>query len=297
MPAQSPRLAVRTGQQVYVPVGRADDRLQPAVGDPDDRRRPAPVRPTAPATRSRSRAAAVSTRSPLVRRPARPARPRSRPAVGHPAPRCPTPYPTRPPQLVSRGPAGQAALLAGWAVIPTRCTRRVPCPVKGGTYRRRRNTVPVWTTPAARIAATCPARNARQVCSDRLGTGSMPASLEVCRAADGATSWPSPVTGMRRYPHTGCPAPSPEGSAAPGPRRHASAAGPAGRRSGGSWRSRPPGSSRAAPPGPPGLPGQPQRLHLALEYGNLVAHQRISASLALPPRGEHSQPDKQSTGR
>jgi hypothetical protein len=39
----------------------------------------------------------------------------------------------------------------GWAVIPARCTRRVPCSMKNSTCRRRRNTVSTWKKSAARM--------------------------------------------------------------------------------------------------------------------------------------------------
>ena len=39
----------------------------------------------------------------------------------------------------------------GLAVMPARCTRRVPCSMKNNTYKRRRKTVPAWKKPAARI--------------------------------------------------------------------------------------------------------------------------------------------------
>ena len=64
--------------------------------------------------------------------------------------------------------------------------RRVPCPVKNNTYRRRRNTVSTWKKPAARIALACPVRNARQVYPDRVGAGPVPASLRICHTVDGA---------------------------------------------------------------------------------------------------------------
>ena len=67
---------------------------------------------------------------------------------------------------------------AGWAVMPARCTRRVPCSMKNSTYRRRSNTVSTWKKSVARIVLACPARNARQVCPSRLGAESMPASLK-----------------------------------------------------------------------------------------------------------------------
>ena len=64
--------------------------------------------------------------------------------------------------------------------------RRVPCPVKNNTYRRRRNTVPGWKKSAARIVLACPVRNARQVYPDRVGAGPVPASLRICHTVDGA---------------------------------------------------------------------------------------------------------------
>jgi hypothetical protein len=39
---------------------------------------------------------------------------------------------------------------------------------------------------AARIVVAGAVRNAAQVCPDRLGAGSMPASLRICHTVDGA---------------------------------------------------------------------------------------------------------------
>jgi hypothetical protein len=63
----------------------------------------------------------------------------------------------------------------GCAVIPARCTRRVPCSMKNSTYRRRRNTVSTWKKSVARIVLAWASRNARQDCPDRLGAGPSPA--------------------------------------------------------------------------------------------------------------------------
>ena len=47
-----------------------------------------------------------------------------------------------PPRFISRLRACRATHSpAGWAVIPARCTRPVPCSMSNSTYRRRRNTV------------------------------------------------------------------------------------------------------------------------------------------------------------
>ena len=78
--------------------------------------------------------------------------------------------------------------------MPARCTRRVPCSMKNSTYRRRRNTVSTWKKSAARIVFACASRNARQVCPDRLGAGSMPASLRIRQTVDGAVLYPRPVS-------------------------------------------------------------------------------------------------------
>ena len=43
------------------------------------------------------------------------------------------------------------SLPAGGAVIPARCTRRVPCSMANSTYRRRSSTVPAGKKPAARM--------------------------------------------------------------------------------------------------------------------------------------------------
>jgi hypothetical protein len=75
----------------------------------------------------------------------------------------------------------------GFAVIPARCTRRVPCSMKNSTYRRRRNTVSTWKKSVARIVFAWASRNARHDCPDRLGAGSMPASLRICQTVDGAS--------------------------------------------------------------------------------------------------------------
>ncbi len=52
----------------------------------------------------------------------------------------------------------------------------------------------------------CPARNARQVCPDRVGTGSMPASLSIRHTVDGAILYPRPVSSpwMRWLSRPGC---------------------------------------------------------------------------------------------
>ena len=70
----------------------------------------------------------------------------------------------------------------GWAVMPTRCLRWIPCSIKNSTYRRRKNTVSTWKKSAARIVFAWACRNARQVCPARLGAGSMSASLRICHA-------------------------------------------------------------------------------------------------------------------
>ena len=59
--------------------------------------------------------------------------------------------------------------------------------MKNSTYRRRRNTVSTWKKSTARIVFAWASRNARQVCPDRAGAGSMPASLRICYTVDGAT--------------------------------------------------------------------------------------------------------------
>jgi hypothetical protein len=72
--------------------------------------------------------------------------------------------------------------------------------MKNRTYRRCRNTVSTWKKSAARIVFAWASRNARQVCPDRRGAGSMPASLRICHTVDGASVYPRPVSSpwMRR---------------------------------------------------------------------------------------------------
>ena len=60
--------------------------------------------------------------------------------------------------------------------------------MKNGTYRRRRNTVLTWKKSAARIVLAWASRNARQDFPDRVGAGSMPASLRICQTV-GAARW------------------------------------------------------------------------------------------------------------
>ena len=55
--------------------------------------------------------------------------------------------------------------------------------MKNSTYRRRKNIVSTWKKSAAeRIVFAWACRNARQVCSARLGARSMSASLRICHA-------------------------------------------------------------------------------------------------------------------
>jgi hypothetical protein len=75
----------------------------------------------------------------------------------------------------------------GLAVMPARCTRRVPYSVKNNTYKRRRKTVPAWEKSAARIVRAWAARNARHVWPRRSGAGPMPASLRIFQTVDGAS--------------------------------------------------------------------------------------------------------------
>jgi hypothetical protein len=93
----------------------------------------------------------------------------------------------------------------GWAVIPARCTRPVPCSMTNSTCRRRKNTVSTWQKSAARMVLARASGNARQVCPARPGAGSMPASLRICHTVDGASLWPGPASSpwMRRYPQPG----------------------------------------------------------------------------------------------
>jgi hypothetical protein len=62
--------------------------------------------------------------------------------------------------------------------------------------------VSTWKKSAARIVLACASRNARQVCPDRVGAGSMLASLRICHTVDGASLYPNPVSSpwIRRYP-------------------------------------------------------------------------------------------------
>jgi hypothetical protein len=69
-------------------------------------------------------------------------------------------------------------LPVGWAVIPARCTRRVPCSTKNSTYRRRRNTVSTWKKSAARIVVAWASRNARPGLPGPPGCGIAPGVLQ-----------------------------------------------------------------------------------------------------------------------
>lgn len=64
--------------------------------------------------------------------------------------------------------------------MPARCTRHVPCSMENSTYKRRRNTVSTCKKSVARIVLAWASKNARQDRPDRLGAGSMPASLRIC---------------------------------------------------------------------------------------------------------------------
>jgi len=59
--------------------------------------------------------------------------------------------------------------------------------MRNSTYKRLRKTVSTWKKSTARMALACPARNIRQVCPDRLGAGSKPASLRLCHTVEGAS--------------------------------------------------------------------------------------------------------------
>jgi len=62
--------------------------------------------------------------------------------------------------------------------------------------------VSTWKKSPARIVLACPARNARQVCLNRLSAGSMPASLSICHTVDGATLYKTGTPG--RVPGHNC---------------------------------------------------------------------------------------------
>jgi hypothetical protein len=47
--------------------------------------------------------------------------------------------------------------------------------------------VSTWKKSAARMVFAWASRNARQVCPDRMGAGSMPVSLRICQTVDGAS--------------------------------------------------------------------------------------------------------------
>ena len=93
----------------------------------------------------------------------------------------------------------------GFAVMPPRCSRRVPCSMNTRTYHLLRSTVSACRKSTARIPAAWACRNCRQVGPERRGAGSMPAACRICQTVDGATVTPSLVSSpwMRRCPHRG----------------------------------------------------------------------------------------------
>jgi hypothetical protein len=86
------------------------------------------------------------------------------------------------------------ALTAGTGNPPFGNRVRTRRSMKNSTYRRRRNTVSTWKKSTARIVFAWASRNARQLCPDRLGAGSMPASLRICQTVDAAMVCPRPVS-------------------------------------------------------------------------------------------------------
>jgi hypothetical protein len=60
--------------------------------------------------------------------------------------------------------------------------------------------VSTWKKSAARIVLAWASRKVRQAWTDRVDTGSMPASLRICQTGDGAILYPRPVSSpwMRR---------------------------------------------------------------------------------------------------
>jgi hypothetical protein len=83
------------------------------------------------------------------------------------------------------------------SVIPAMCTRRPPCPMTNSTYRRRRNAVPAWKKPAARIVSPgrpgMPARTARTA-----GT------RDRCPPPSGSSTRPQPAHAGTAARRSGC---------------------------------------------------------------------------------------------
>ena len=84
----------------------------------------------------------------------------------------------------------RATVESAWGAVPGLLPVRFPRPTQQS---------------AARIVLAWASRNLRQLCPDRRGAGSIPASLRICHTVDGATAYPRPDSSpwMRRYPQPG----------------------------------------------------------------------------------------------